>query len=493
MANTIGDTLNSLSDPAQDPAVQAENQTILDIHSDIETLGHVTNLNATAHGLTNFGETFGLGKVGGDNLVTDTAQTPGDISNGAAPASEGAGLVTDAGQTTSAGGLFIEGIGTSLSNPDVVQDASSGLTNVAMNDAGNGLGTVNGLSGIDTLGLDGLGVNGNGGEPLVSAGGGAPGNSPILDTGVLASPDNSQPISIAAGNGQNIANVDALSSSNPLDLGGDLGGNGSSGDHLISGDAGSASGSPIAQAGVLNTTDSQSPLGLDVGNGQNIASADLLPNSDVLSGDNLTAPIVGQDLTNGLTGSGNGSGESLVTTGAGAPDSSPIFNGGVLTSPDNSQPLSLNAGNGQNIANVDALSSDNPLNLSGNGAGDHLISGDAGAAGGNPIAQSGVLTTTDSQSPVGVDVGNGQNIASAELVPHSDALQFPDLGGVGTDTLSGLNPSTADLGNILGESMAPPSGDQAFIDANTDGSSSLVQIHDDNSSATLGLNNHAIV
>ena len=88
MADQIGNTLNALSTPAQDPVVQAENQEILSIHATMEDLSHQLDIADAVHGLTNTGETVGLGRVGGDNLITDTAQTPGDILNGASPVTQ---------------------------------------------------------------------------------------------------------------------------------------------------------------------------------------------------------------------------------------------------------------------------------------------------------------------------------------------------------------------------------------------------------------------
>jgi hypothetical protein len=384
MANQIGDVLNSTSNPAQDPVVQTENQTILGVHAAMEAFSDEADLAGTFHGLTNLGETAGLGRVGGDNLITDTAQTPGDVANGASPVADTANIVTDAGDTVGAAGGFVQGIGSDLSNPDVAQDVTNGLTGATL----------------------GTGTNG-GSEPLVSAGAGASGGSPILDTGVLTTPDSGTPISLAAGNGQNIANVDAL--------------NGSSGDHLITGDAGAAGGSPIADAGVLTTPDSQSPVGAEVGNGPNIANASLLSNSDAL-----------QTVSPALQGV-NGTSDT----------------------------------------------------------GDHLITGDAGAAGGSPIADAGVLTTPDSQSPVGAEVGNGQNVADASALSHSDVLSFPNMGGAGTDALTGVVPSAIDVGNVLSDNSAPASSDQSLVDAHTDGAP-LVQVHD-NPTSTLGVNDHAIV
>ena len=209
--NQTGDAVSSLSQPAQDPVVQTENQTILGLHAVMESLGDQADLAGTVHGLTNDGETVGLGKIGGDNLLTDTAQEPGDILNGTSPVADAANLITDAGHDVSATGGLVQGIGSDLSNPNVLQDASNGLT-------GATLGSPDG-------------------SPMVSVGAGPSGGSPILDAGVLTTPDNGAPISVAAGNGPNLADIQALDGG---------------GDHLVTGNAGAAGGTPLADAGILH-------------------------------------------------------------------------------------------------------------------------------------------------------------------------------------------------------------------------------------------------
>lgn len=111
----------------QDGLVKAANDVILDVHFALEGLGHDTNLNGTVHGLTEFGETIGLGRIGGDNLITDTAQAVPNILNHGSPVQEVANLVTDVGKITSAGGTFVEGIGHDLSDLNLVSDVAGGL------------------------------------------------------------------------------------------------------------------------------------------------------------------------------------------------------------------------------------------------------------------------------------------------------------------------------------------------------------------------------
>jgi hypothetical protein len=276
MATQLGDTLNALSEPSQNPAVQTENSQILDFHQAIEAFGHDTNTNDVIHGLTNTGETIGLGRVGDSNLVTDTAQLPGDTLNGASPGMEASGIVTDAGHSVTAAGGMIEGTGTDLSNPDVVSDVVNGtphgvndlVNSLADNNVGD-LGNAGGLGGIGGGG-NGGGGNGGSGDGLVTVGAGDTGGSPILDAGVLNQPDGNSPIDIVAGNGDNLADVNALSGDN------------GAGSHLISGDAGAPSGSTLLNTGVLTTPDAGSPVIADIGNGANIVDATVLGNSDAL-------------------------------------------------------------------------------------------------------------------------------------------------------------------------------------------------------------------
>jgi hypothetical protein len=392
MATQIGDVLNSLSDPAQNPAVQTENQTILDFHSLLENTGDQADLVGAIHGLTNTGETVGLGKVGDDNLITDTAQAPGDLLNGANPVSEAANTVTDTGQIVSAAGALIQGAGSDLSNPDVVQDAATGLSGATL---------------------------GGGDGPLISASAGPSGESPILDAGVLTPAANDAPVGAAIGNGPSLVNAQLLDNNDPLNLNGADG----SGDHLVTGSAGAPGGTPVGDAGVLTSPDSDAPLGVNLASAPNIANASVLGSSPLL-----------QDAT----------------------------------------------GVSQGITGADPN-------------GEHLATANAGAVGGAPLAEAGVLTTPDAQTPVGAEVANAQNLAAATLLPHSDVLSFPNLGGAGTDALTGVAPSAIDLGSAMdgGSTTAPAAADHPLIDLHTD-NGPLLQTHD-NPTSTLAINNHAIV
>jgi hypothetical protein len=77
------------SDGTLQPVLNAANAAILDVHYLMEVLGHEVGLPNTVHGVTNLGETVGLGEIGtpassggNTNLVTDALNAPGQILDG---------------------------------------------------------------------------------------------------------------------------------------------------------------------------------------------------------------------------------------------------------------------------------------------------------------------------------------------------------------------------------------------------------------------------
>jgi hypothetical protein len=120
--------LNQLLAPESGGTAQVANGVILDLHNALEGLGHETNLNDTLHGLTNLGETVGLGRIGADNLITHAIEAVPNILNCGDPIGEVATLVTDAGKVVGAGGNIIQGIGDDVSNPYLVNDVVDGLS-----------------------------------------------------------------------------------------------------------------------------------------------------------------------------------------------------------------------------------------------------------------------------------------------------------------------------------------------------------------------------
>lgn len=293
LLNSTGDLLNSLSEPAQDPVVQIGNQTIMDLHAAFETLGHENGLNGTMHGLTELGETVGFGKVGGDNLITDTAQAPGDILNGASPVTEAADIVTDGGQTLRAAGVMVEGIGSDLSDQDLV----NGLP--TLGDGGD-CGPAVSVDPVVSIDADVAGDS-----PIMAArffaapntlsvGVGESGDSPIVTADVLADPSDGTPIDVSIGGGQDIADVSVL----PNGLGSSDCAPASDDGHLITANAGDPDGASILNAGVLTDPDAQSPVGLAVGDGPNIVTANALSSTDLLSYPDMGG--AGTDALNGF-------------------------------------------------------------------------------------------------------------------------------------------------------------------------------------------------
>lgn len=71
------------------PVLDAANTLVLDVHSELEILSDQTGVPAIVHGITNLGETVGLGKLGDapapdgpTNLLTDVLNAPGDLLSG---------------------------------------------------------------------------------------------------------------------------------------------------------------------------------------------------------------------------------------------------------------------------------------------------------------------------------------------------------------------------------------------------------------------------
>jgi hypothetical protein len=148
------------------------NQAVLDTHAQLEDTGHqVPALNGPLHGLTNLGETVGLGHVGtAGNLVTDITSAggfqaqaiPGDAANIATAAgglaetvpgvaSPGGGVVGDSGLLTPVTDTLNESV---LSLHASLEEV--GHQNPTLN------GPIHGLTGLgETIGLGHIGAPGN--------------------------------------------------------------------------------------------------------------------------------------------------------------------------------------------------------------------------------------------------------------------------------------------------------------------------------------------
>ena len=114
------------------------NQVVLDTHAQLEGLGHaVAPLNGPLHGLTNLGETVGLGHIGeAGNLITDLTGAVAD------PAGAGAipSLLSDAGVVTVAAGTLLESVtavpasGNGLVGAGGILSPATGILNQAVLD-----------------------------------------------------------------------------------------------------------------------------------------------------------------------------------------------------------------------------------------------------------------------------------------------------------------------------------------------------------------------
>jgi hypothetical protein len=106
-SGTEGSTLHLAGpDGTVQPVLGSANTTILDVHAEIEALSHETGTSGIIHGLTNAGETIGLGKIGTvpaatdghTNLITDLVNAPDTLlDGGGVPAviSQAGGDLTD--------------------------------------------------------------------------------------------------------------------------------------------------------------------------------------------------------------------------------------------------------------------------------------------------------------------------------------------------------------------------------------------------------------
>jgi hypothetical protein len=174
ISQTVGEAGNQ-------PVTTTANEVILDFHNLLEGATHQTGLTYVTHGITNLGETIGLGKIRQDNLLTDVLDLPGTaLSGGDVLGSAGhltghladitdavSNIVTqiplDLGSGPFGGGLIgqdgiVGGSGLDLAN----------LGSVLGQDGGGPLGAVGGLVDNVTNGLDLVGSNASGGGNLVT-------------------------------------------------------------------------------------------------------------------------------------------------------------------------------------------------------------------------------------------------------------------------------------------------------------------------------------
>jgi hypothetical protein len=140
------------------PIANTLNATVLDLHSSIETFGDQSGIIGTTHGLTNLGETIGLGKLGDDNALTHVLDAPSDILAG--NLGDVIALPGDVANVATAATGLVDGVASdaaNLVNGGAVSNVASGVDGL--------LGHVADAAGLPNTGavLSGLGTNGIGG------------------------------------------------------------------------------------------------------------------------------------------------------------------------------------------------------------------------------------------------------------------------------------------------------------------------------------------
>ncbi|MGU3406904.1 hypothetical protein [Methylobacterium brachiatum] len=391
------------SDGLLAPVTNLANTAILDLHATLENLGHgVPLLNDALHGLTNLGETIGLGYLGqGGNLLTDVAALPGELLGG-----QGLGalspILNDVGAVTHAAGGLLGGV--------------TGLLGGSGTPAGALLAPV-------TSTLDGLLGGQGGGSPLDGLLGGLTGGQAGATGALLGANAPLQPV------------------------------------------AGLANGVIDGIHGVLEQVGHDVPvlneplhavinLGTTVGLGELGESSNLVTDVVNLPGAVLTgnaAPAIGQvvgdvgqvaDAAGGVLGSVAGALSGAATGGT------PLD--GVLGTVTSALGGSGSGGGGDPVGGLLG-------GLTGGGSGDAgthpLIDVAAGPTTATPLANAAVLTPAADPSHTvqasAIAVGADQpSLATASLLT-GDSILLPQGGGGGADSL---------VGQILSPAAAPPAG-----------------------------------
>ncbi|GEP12652.1 hypothetical protein [Methylobacterium gnaphalii] len=180
------------------PVSNLANTAVLNFHADIEGFGHdVPLLNDAVHGLTNLGETVGLGHLGTDgNLLTDLVSLPGDLLGGqgleALPP-----ILADVGSVTGAATGLLQDViqipgsllgGLTGDGGGILAPVTSLLGGLTGGEAGSGLGGILG------------GLTGDGGllSPVTALLGGVTGDGDGLTGNLLDSGGLLQPVGDAA-------------------------------------------------------------------------------------------------------------------------------------------------------------------------------------------------------------------------------------------------------------------------------------------------------
>ncbi|MDF2119716.1 hypothetical protein PY365_29565 [Roseiarcaceae bacterium H3SJ34-1] len=157
------------------------NHVVLDLDSGLKSVGSDLGLGGTVQGVTGTVETAGLGHIGGDNLVTDVLQVPGDLLNGNVN-----GLLPDVSNVLDSAGGVVNGLVTDLTGSNGL--LGNGLLGDLTGDHGLLSGVTGGGDGL-LSGLPGAVTSGDGG--LLSGG--------LLNGLVGGSGDHNQLVNVNAG------------------------------------------------------------------------------------------------------------------------------------------------------------------------------------------------------------------------------------------------------------------------------------------------------
>jgi len=407
------------------PVTNLANTGVLDLHMTLENLGHeIPLLNDTLHGLTNLGETIGLGHIGeSGNLLTDVAALPGDLLGG-----QGLGTVSpilgDLGAVTNAAGGLVDG--------------ATGLVG-GLGHGASGIPVVGSLLAPITAPVDGLlGAVTGGGQSGTLLGAGAPlqpvGDvaNGLIDTvhGTLEQvghdvPALNDPLHSVINLG-NTAGLGQLGDGSNLITdtvnlpGAVLAGNGSPALGQIATDTGHVA---DAVSGVLGSVANALPTGGDghqgTGTGlDGVLSPVTTALSSVVSGTtgDTTGSLLGS-LTGGTTGEAGTGTHPLVEVGAGPTTATPVADAAILTpSPEPAHTVQVSAvsvaADQPSLATANLLSGDSiQLPQTGGGA-DSLVGHLADAI---PVTSA---TTADAGASHGAGVDLG--IATIDLGGHAD-------------------------------------------------------------------------
>jgi hypothetical protein len=194
------------NDGTLQPIFGAANTTVLDVHEELNGLAGEVGLPSTVHGITNLGETVGLGFIGNahepngaTNTITDTLNLPSELANGDLNAVV-TNLGTDLTQVVNAVSELKDAVifGADPLNPvgDIIRDVGSDLQNIPLL-------SVNGGNNTNDGGLLG-GFVGSLNDPssghLVDLDVGPQQNSHGLNLNLLSQPDTGaqHPLSVSA-------------------------------------------------------------------------------------------------------------------------------------------------------------------------------------------------------------------------------------------------------------------------------------------------------